>query len=50
MADKNKKLKYFIDTACQNVPCLLLWLNPCWKKMPLQLALNKTKALPKNKN
>ena len=22
MAHKNKKLKYLIDTTCQNVPCL----------------------------
>ena len=27
MVHKNKKLKYPVNTRCQNVSCLLLWLK-----------------------
>ena len=32
MAHKTKTQKYSVDTACQNVPYLLLWLNPRLEK------------------
>ena len=37
MIHKNKTQKYPVDTACQNVSCLLLRLNPDWKNMQFQL-------------
>ena len=32
MAYKNKTKKYPVDTTCQNVSCLLLWLKSWLKK------------------
>ena len=42
MAYKNKTKKYPVDTTCQNVSCLLLWLKSWLKKMRFYLSLNKT--------
>ena len=32
MAHKSKLQKYPVDTTCQNVSCLLLWLKPRLEK------------------